>query len=241
MSDKHNSEGGERDNALPSLEQVARLDAFLDQLVADRQPAPRSVTSQETAERMLAAQLRLACAGVEVPTPQFLTALERAVARALAQDQRRNHRPDVSRGRLLRVAVRAATAAGLVGSGVAADTVGRHLQQPMALVAGPGRWYGIAAADELASGQMKPFAAGGVLGYLVNVEGRLHAVSALCTHMGCRLKPEAGRLALRCLCHGAQFSADGRVLAGPAPQPLPRIDVRVEGGRVYARGTTQDV
>ena len=91
----------------------------------------------------------------------------------------------------------------------------------MALVAEQGRWYDIAAADELASGHMKPFAAGGVLGYLVNVEGRLHAVSALCTHMGCRLKPEAGRLALRCLCHGAQFSADGRVLAGPAPQPLP--------------------
>jgi cytochrome b6-f complex iron-sulfur subunit len=240
MSNKHNSEGGTHANALPSVEQIARLDAFLAQLVADLQPAPRSVTPQETAERMLAAQMRLACAGVEEPTPQFLTALERAVAHAL-QDQRRNHPPDVSRGRLLRAAVRVATAAGLVGAGVAADTVGRHLQQPMALVAEPGRWYDIAAADELASGQIKAFAAGGVWGYLVNVGGRLHAVSALCTHMGCRLKPEAGRLALRCLCHGAHFSADGRVLAGPAPQPLPRIDVRVEGGRVYARGTTQDV
>ena len=240
MSNEHNSAGGERDNELPSVEQVARLDAFLAQLGTDRQPTPSSLTPQETAERMLAAQLRLACAGVEEPTPQFLTALERAVAHAL-QDQRRNHHPDVSRGRLLRTAIRAATAAGLVGAGVATDTVGRHLQPSMALVAEPGRWYDIAAADELASGHMKPFAAGGVLGYLVNVEGRLHAVSALCTHMGCRLKAEAGRLALRCLCHGARFSAEGHVLAGPAPRPLPRIDVRVEGGRVYARGTTQDV
>ena len=241
MSNEHTSARGERDNALPSLEQVARLDAFLDQLVADQPPAPHRLLPQETAERMLAAQLRLARAGVEEPTPQFLTALERVVAHTLTHGQRRNRHPDVSRGRLLRTAVRAATAASLVGAGVAADTLGRHLQPSMALVAEPGRWYDIAAADELAGGQMKPFAAGGVLGYLVNVEGRLHAVSALCTHMGCRLKPEAGRLTLRCLCHGARFSADARVLAGPAPQPLPRIDVRVEGGRVYARGTTQDV
>ena len=35
MSNEHNSAGGERDNALPSVEQVARLDAFLDQLIAD--------------------------------------------------------------------------------------------------------------------------------------------------------------------------------------------------------------
>src|SRR5207248_3222824 len=43
MSNEHTSAGGERDKALPSVEQVARLDAFLDQLVADRQPAPHTV------------------------------------------------------------------------------------------------------------------------------------------------------------------------------------------------------
>src|SRR5215471_8778074 len=119
MSNEHNSAGGGRDTALPSLEQVARLDAFLDQLVADRQPVPHSLPPQESAERMLAAQLRLACAGVEEPTPQFLSALERAVAHTLAQGACGNHHLDVSRGRLLRTAVRAATAAGLVGAGVA--------------------------------------------------------------------------------------------------------------------------
>jgi nitrite reductase/ring-hydroxylating ferredoxin subunit len=147
----------------------------------------------------------------------------------------------ISRWRFLRVAAGAAAATGLVGVGVAADEVQRQLRQPHALVAGPGRWYDVAGATELTSGQMKAFAAGGILGYLINEGGRLHAVSAICTHMGCRLKPVQGRLGLRCLCHGSQFSADGRVLTGVAPDPLPHIAVRVEGGRVYALGTTEDI
>jgi Rieske Fe-S protein len=59
--------------------------------------------------------------------------------------------------------------------------------------------------------------------------------------MGCRLKPAQGGPGLRCLCHGSRFSPDGRVLAGLAPDPLPRIALRIEGGRVYARGTAEDI
>jgi nitrite reductase/ring-hydroxylating ferredoxin subunit len=241
MSNEHHVAGGERDDALPSLEQIARLDAFLEHLGAERRPAPQRMTLQETTERVIAAQLRLACAGVEEPTPQFLHALAQTVERALAQDQRRQHPMGLSRGHFLGRAAQAAAAASLVGVGAVADEVGRHALPSQALVADAGHWYDVAAADELASGQMKAFAAGGVLGYLVNERERLHAVSALCTHMGCRLKPGPGRLGLRCLCHGAQFSADGRVLTGPALERLPRIDVRVAGGRVYARGTAEDV
>jgi cytochrome b6-f complex iron-sulfur subunit len=237
MSNERKSAGRQRANALPLVEQIAHLDAFLDQLGANRRPAPRRLTLQEVSERILAVQLRLAREGVEAPSPQFLTGLERAIERAVAQEQRQHQHRGFSRGHVMSTAIRAATAAGLVGTGVAADMVGRHLQPRMALVAEPGHWYDIAAEHELASGQLKRFAAGGVLGFLVNEGGRLHAVSAICTHMGCRLKSEQSHQVLRCLCHGARFSADGRVLAGPALEPLPRIDVRVEGGRVYARGT----
>ena len=240
MSDQHTPPEGERDVALPSVEQVARLDAFLDQLGAEQRPAAHELSAQETAERMLAAQLRLAREGVEEPAPEFLSALERTVMQAIAREQRTNGR-GISRWRFLRAAGGAAAAAGLVGAGVEANELQRQLRQPHDLVAGPGRWYDIAAADELASGQMKAFAAGGVLGYLINDAGRLHAVSAICTHMGCRLKPAQGGPGLRCLCHGSQFSPDGRVLAGLAPDPLPRITLRIEGGRVYARGTAEDV
>jgi cytochrome b6-f complex iron-sulfur subunit len=241
MSNEHNAAGGERNDARPTLEQIARLDAFLEHLGGERRPTPQRMTLQETTERVIAAQLRLACVGVEEPTPQFLYALAQTVERAVARDQRRPHPPGLSRGRFLGRAAQATAAAGLVGVGAVADEVGHHPLPSQALVADSGHWYDVAAADELASGQMKAFAAGGVLGYLVNKGGRLHAVSALCTHMGCRLKPELGRPGLRCLCHGALFSADGRVLTGPALERLPRIDVRVAGGRVYARGTAEDV
>src|ERR687884_1019928 len=189
MSDQRTPPEGERDDVLPSVEQVARLDAFLDQLGAEQRPAPHELSAQETAERMLAAQLRLAREGVEEPAPEFLSALERKVTQAIVREGRTKGRQGISRWRFLRAAAGAAAATGLVGAGVEADELQRRLRQPHDLVAGPGRWYDIAAADELASGQMKAFAAGGVLGYLINDGGRLHAISAICTHMGCRLKP----------------------------------------------------
>jgi nitrite reductase/ring-hydroxylating ferredoxin subunit len=241
VSDQQTPPEGERDDELPSVDQVARLDAFLDQLGEEQRPAPGALSAQEIAERMLAAQLRLAREGAEEPAPEFLSGLERTVAQAVAREQGTRGRRGISRWRFLRAAAGTAAAAGLVGAGVEGDEVQRQLRQPHDLVAGPGRWYDIAGATELASGQMKAFAAGGVLGYLINDGGRLHAISAICTHMGCRLKPEQGAAGLRCLCHGSRFSPDGRVLAGLAADPLPRIALRIAGGRIYARGTAEDI
>jgi nitrite reductase/ring-hydroxylating ferredoxin subunit len=86
-----------------------------------------------------------------------------------------------------------------IGAGFAADEAVRHPRQPQPLVAGRGHWYDVAAADEVATGQMKAFAAGGILSYLVNNGHRLQAISAIRTHMGCRLKPRQDPQGLRCL------------------------------------------
>ena len=239
MSNGQNSGGGERNGAPPSVERIARLDAFLDQLTAGRRPTLRRLARQELAERLLAAQLRLILEGVEEPTPQFLRALEQALARAAARERRQ--RRSLSRRGVLGTIAKAAAGAGLIGAGVAADSLRRRQDAPQSLVPAVGRWYDIAGAGELADGQIKGFAAGSILGFLVNEGGRLRAVSAICTHMGCRLKPDQGGLGLHCLCHGARFGVDGRVLAGPAVARLPSIDVRVRGGRVYARGTVENV
>lgn len=226
--------------ALPTVARIAQLDAFLESLVAERRPVAHRLTAREMREHMLAAQLRLARDGVEDPTPEFLRTLEQTVAQQRARQERTRSWAGVNRGRFLGAALRTA-AAGLVGAGITLQAEQSQMHAPHALVADGGRWYDVAAADELSAGQMKPFTAGGVLGYLVNEGGRLHAVSSICTHMGCRLKPAYGNTGLHCLCHGSQFSTDGTAISGVAPGPLPRIDVRIEGGRVYARGTVEDV
>lgn len=62
-------------------------------------------------------------------------------------------------------------------------------------------------------------------------QGEVAAFSAVCTHQGCTVKPDGSKL--RCPCHGSVFeSATGAVVNGPAPRPLDRIAVRVEGGNV---------
>ncbi len=62
-----------------------------------------------------------------------------------------------------------------------------------------------------------------------------HAISAVCTHLGCTARAEAlsspetrqvGGKALRlthrfqCPCHGSKYTGDGDNVSGPAPRPL---------------------
>ncbi len=57
------------------------------------------------------------------------------------------------------------------------------------------------------------------------------AFSAICTHMGCTVAPEGKRLL--CPCHGSTFDAfTGKNLSGPAPSPLEKVSVRLNGSQV---------
>ncbi|MFE3996843.1 Rieske (2Fe-2S) protein [Streptomyces goshikiensis] len=65
-------------------------------------------------------------------------------------------------------------------------------------------------------------------------EGQYKAFSAQCTHAGCVLdKIDEGEG--NCPCHGSRFdAATGKVLRGPATDPLPAVPVRAEGGKLIA-------
>lgn len=71
----------------------------------------------------------------------------------------------------------------------------------------------------------------------------MRAMSATCTHLGCAVgKVEWG---YQCPCHGSKFDSAGRVLAGPAPKPLPWFKILqgpdgqlvVDASREVPRGT----
>lgn len=51
-------------------------------------------------------------------------------------------------------------------------------------------------------------------------DGRLHAVSARCTHLGCLVGWNQVEESWDCPCHGSRFAADGTVLEGPAVTDL---------------------
>ncbi len=51
-------------------------------------------------------------------------------------------------------------------------------------------------------------------------DGALHAVSPVCTHMGCLVDFNGRDRTWDCACHGSRFGVDGDVLHGPAKRPL---------------------
>jgi glycine/D-amino acid oxidase-like deaminating enzyme/nitrite reductase/ring-hydroxylating ferredoxin subunit len=53
-------------------------------------------------------------------------------------------------------------------------------------------------------------------------DGSLIAVSATCTHLGCRVSFNRAERSWDCPCHGSRFATDGSVLQGPAVHRLER-------------------
>ena len=51
-------------------------------------------------------------------------------------------------------------------------------------------------------------------------DGRLHAVSGRCTHLGCLVAWNAAERTWDCPCHGSRYGYDGKVVQGPAVDDL---------------------
>jgi nitrite reductase/ring-hydroxylating ferredoxin subunit len=61
------------------------------------------------------------------------------------------------------------------------------------------------------------------------VSGEFVAFSAVCTHQGCSVATVLDGT-INCPCHGSKFSIkDGSVAGGPAPRPLSKVQITVEG------------
>lgn len=86
---------------------------------------------------------------------------------------------------------------------------------------------------EVPEGVAKFFEFGGSTAVVARKKGgALVALSAVCTHLGCIVQWQREKEQFLCPCHAGLFSADGTVLAGPPPKPLPRLPVTVAEGKI---------
>jgi menaquinol-cytochrome c reductase iron-sulfur subunit len=53
-----------------------------------------------------------------------------------------------------------------------------------------------------------------------------------CTHLGCAYHWDDRKTEFLCPCHNSLFAMDGKVVSGPAPRPLDRYDVKVDGKKL---------
>jgi nitrite reductase/ring-hydroxylating ferredoxin subunit len=61
------------------------------------------------------------------------------------------------------------------------------------------------------------------------------AYDQLCTHLLCPVLPQVAAGVLYCPCHEGYFDIlTGRAIAGPPRRPLPRVELEVRNGMIYA-------
>ncbi|MCP6760531.1 MAG: ubiquinol-cytochrome c reductase iron-sulfur subunit [Fischerella sp. CENA71] len=65
----------------------------------------------------------------------------------------------------------------------------------------------------------------------------LIAVNPTCTHKGCIVGWNKGQNAFVCPCHGSKYASDGKVINGPADQPLSTYTAKVEDNEVLVKGS----
>jgi nitrite reductase/ring-hydroxylating ferredoxin subunit len=98
--------------------------------------------------------------------------------------------------------------------------------------------------DDIAVGQAKMFHYPNETDPAILVrpdEGTLLAYQSQCTHLQCPVLPEFETGRFHCPCHAGYFDLrTGRPLAGPPRRPLPRINIQVRDGMIYASGFQQE-
>jgi 3-phenylpropionate/trans-cinnamate dioxygenase ferredoxin subunit len=96
-------------------------------------------------------------------------------------------------------------------------------------------FHKLAAADEVASGEIKQYKVEDRFVALCNVDGEFHAFEDVCTHQFTHLSEgEFTDSEVKCPLHGAKFDVKtGAAKSLPAVKPVPKHEVKVEDGHVY--------
>lgn len=97
------------------------------------------------------------------------------------------------------------------------------------------KWIDVAAADEIADGEVKTFQVEAYRVALARANGQLYAVQDLCSHDDGPLGDgDLEEYAIVCPRHGAKFDIrTGAVLAMPAAAPIETFPVMEKDGRIH--------
>mgnify|MGYP001290197986 CR=1 FL=1 len=68
--------------------------------------------------------------------------------------------------------------------------------------------------------------------WIIREEDRLAALSIICTHLGCIPSWLPNDRKFKCPCHGSGFKQSGTNFEGPAPRPLERFKIYLDGDNV---------
>jgi menaquinol-cytochrome c reductase iron-sulfur subunit len=71
--------------------------------------------------------------------------------------------------------------------------------------------------------------------YVTRVDGKLQALSAVCSHLGCIVPWDAAAKQFVCPCHRGLFAADGSRISGPPPRGLDALPTKIDKGTLYVQ------
>jgi cytochrome b6-f complex iron-sulfur subunit len=74
--------------------------------------------------------------------------------------------------------------------------------------------------------------------YIIGGSGGVYALTAVCTHLGCITRFRSDENVIACPCHGSRFDLEGNVVHGPAPRPLPWLEVRPDPSGILVVDTS---
>ncbi len=146
----------------------------------------------------------------------------------------------------------AAAASLVVGAGIerVAEQVANGNTQDQLAATGPlirkgvpTTWHFVTTVAQLGDAPVR-FVTNAIIGYVIRADedapvedkGKIIAMSAACTHMGCIVQWQDSDRKYHCPCHEWVFTEYGKLDGRPGYlNPLPRLETKVEDGKIYVK------
>lgn len=120
----------------------------------------------------------------------------------------------------------------------------RFVLHPLLRVTTPASWSEVGRADELASAPLpvkklitveqrdgwRKIISEKAVYVIQDPNGQLGVLSSVCPHLGCSVTWHGEKDEFLCPCHGGLFGAGGKLLGGPPPRGMDRLESKVEDG-----------